>query len=41
MTVRLDKRLPRGPWRIQLRLTSGLIQKTAVATIAFPAVPAR
>jgi hypothetical protein len=40
MTVRLDKRLPRGPWRVRLRLTSGLIQKSAVATIEFPAVPA-
>ena len=37
MTVRLDKQLPRGPWRIQLRLTSGLVERTAVATRTFPA----
>ena len=37
MTVRLDKRLPRGPWRIQLQLTSGLVEHTAVATLKFPA----
>jgi hypothetical protein len=35
-TVRLDKRLPRGPWRAQLRLRSGLIHRVAVATITFP-----
>ena len=37
MSVRLDKRLPRGPWRIQLRLTSGLVEHTAVTTLVFPA----
>jgi hypothetical protein len=36
MTVRLDKQLPRGPWRIQLRLTSGLVEHTAVTTLKFP-----
>jgi hypothetical protein len=35
-TVLLDKRLPRGPWRAHLVLTSGQIQRTAVATITFP-----
>lgn len=35
-SVRLDKRLPRGPWRAELRLTSGLIQREAAATISFP-----
>lgn len=35
-TVVLDKRLPRGPWRAQLRLTSGFIERSAVATITFP-----
>jgi len=35
-TVVLDKRLPRGPWRAQLRLTSGFIERSAVATIIFP-----
>jgi hypothetical protein len=35
-TVRLDRRLPRGPWRAELRLRSGLIHRVAVATITFP-----
>jgi hypothetical protein len=35
-TVALDKRVPRGPWRAQLRLTSGFIERSAVATITFP-----
>jgi hypothetical protein len=37
LTVRLDKRLPRGPWRVQLHLTSGPVTHTAVATLTFPA----
>jgi hypothetical protein len=37
VTVRLDKRLARGPWRAHMRLRSGLIQRVAVATITFPA----
>jgi hypothetical protein len=36
LTVRLDKRLPRGPWRAQMRLRSGLIHRGAVARITFP-----
>jgi hypothetical protein len=36
VTVRLDKQLPRGPWRAQMRLKSRLIQRVAVATITFP-----
>lgn len=36
VTVRLDKRLARGPWRAHMRLRSGLIQRVAVATITFP-----
>jgi hypothetical protein len=35
-TVRLSKRLPRGPWRVHMQLRSGLIQRAAVATITFP-----
>lgn len=35
--VRLDKRLPRGPWQAHIRLRSGFVQRTAVATITFPA----
>ena len=36
VTVRLDKQLPRGPWRAQMRLKGRLIQRVAVATITFP-----
>jgi hypothetical protein len=35
-TVALDKRLPRGPWRAHLRLTSGFILRSVAATITFP-----
>jgi hypothetical protein len=34
--VLLDRRLPRGPWRAELRLTSGPIERQAAATITFP-----
>lgn len=37
-TVRFDKRLPLGPWRARFRLSSGLIQRAAEATIRFPRV---
>ena len=36
VTVRLDKRLPRGPWRAQLRLQGRSIHRLVVATITFP-----
>jgi hypothetical protein len=36
LTVRLDKQLPRGPWRARLRLKTRLIQRVAVATLTFP-----
>jgi hypothetical protein len=36
LSVRLDEQLPRGPWQARIRLRSGLIQRTAVATITFP-----
>jgi hypothetical protein len=36
VTVRLDKRLPRGPWHAQIRLRSGFLQRGAAATITFP-----
>jgi hypothetical protein len=36
VTVRLDKRLPAGPWRAQMRLRSGLTRRAAAATITFP-----
>jgi hypothetical protein len=35
-TVVLDGRLPRGPWRAEVQLTSGFIQHSGVATITFP-----
>jgi hypothetical protein len=34
-TVPIDSRLPRGPWRVHLKLRSGPIQRTAEATITF------
>lgn len=36
LTVRLDRRLPRGPWRARMRLRSGSVQRVAVATLTFP-----
>jgi len=36
VTVQLASELPRGPWRADLSLTSGLLQRSAVATITFP-----
>ncbi len=35
ITVVLDKQLPNGPWRALIELTSGLTQRSAVATIDF------
>lgn len=40
VNVRLDGQLPRGPWRAEMRLRSGSIQRVAVATITFPRPPA-
>jgi hypothetical protein len=34
-TVQLDKRLPRGPWRASIRLTSGALTRTSAATLTF------
>jgi hypothetical protein len=36
VTVQLTSEVPRGPWRADLSLTSGLVQRSAVATITFP-----
>ena len=36
VTVRLDNRLPRGPWHAHLVLDSGRIHREATATIRFP-----
>jgi hypothetical protein len=35
-TVQLNRELPRGPWRADLALTSGLIHRSTVVTITFP-----
>ncbi len=35
--TRLDKRLPSGPWSAHIALHSGLVERTADATITFPA----
>jgi hypothetical protein len=34
--VTFDKRLPSGPWRAQLLLRSGFVDRSSVATITFP-----
>jgi hypothetical protein len=36
VTVPLNKELPLGPWHASLRLTSGLVHRSATATITFP-----
>jgi hypothetical protein len=36
VTVRLDNRLPRGPWRAHMQLRSGFLQRGASARIVFP-----
>jgi len=36
VTVQLASELPRGPWRADLSVTSGLLQRSTVATITFP-----
>lgn len=38
ISVTLGKGLPRGPWRAELELASGPIQRSVVATITFPRV---
>ncbi len=39
VTVLLDKRLPNGPWRALIQLESGLIKRSAQATLTFPDAP--
>jgi hypothetical protein len=36
-TVTLNRIVPPGPWRAEVRLSSGLLQRTAESTIRFPA----
>jgi hypothetical protein len=40
LSVRLDRRLPLGPWRARLRLHSGALKREASATLRFPRVQA-
>lgn len=37
VTIPLDKQIPAGPWHAQVNLASGLIHRSAGATITFPA----
>jgi hypothetical protein len=39
VSVLLDQNLPVGPWKAELSLTSGLINRTATAVITFPGAP--
>jgi hypothetical protein len=36
VTITLDRRLPSGPWDATITLRSGLLERTAKATITFP-----
>ena len=40
VTIVLDERLPAGPWDAEITLRSGLLDRTARATITFPAIGA-
>jgi hypothetical protein len=37
VTIALDEKLPAGPWDARITLRSGLVERTARATITFPA----
>lgn len=36
VSIALDKQLPAGPWKAQITLRSGLVERTTAATITFP-----
>ncbi|MDP9844106.1 hypothetical protein [Streptosporangium lutulentum] len=36
VTVTLDQRMPDGPWKAELTLTSGMVKRTVTATLTFP-----
>jgi hypothetical protein len=36
VSITLDKRLPKGPWNARVELNSGLLSRTAHATLTFP-----
>jgi hypothetical protein len=40
VTIALDTQLPAGPWDAQITLRSGLLERSARATITFPAAGA-
>jgi hypothetical protein len=40
VTIALDKQLPAGPWSARITLRSGLLERSAHATVTFPAVGA-
>jgi hypothetical protein len=40
VTITLDRRLPAGPWDAHITLHSGLLERTARATITFPRIGA-
>ncbi|HLL64671.1 MAG TPA: diguanylate cyclase [Micromonosporaceae bacterium] len=40
VTIALDPQLPNGPWQAEITLRSGLVERTARATITFPMVGA-
>jgi hypothetical protein len=40
VTINLDERLPAGPWNAQITLRSGFVERSAHATITFPAAGA-
>jgi hypothetical protein len=40
ITIMLDKQIPDGPWHALVTLRSGLLQRSARATINFPAIGA-
>jgi hypothetical protein len=41
VTLQLNTRLPRGPWHVQITLTSGSTRRSSSARITFPALGAR
>ncbi|MEV4245968.1 hypothetical protein AB0J63_21450 [Streptosporangium canum] len=36
VTVTLDRRIPDGPWKVELTLMSGMVKRTVSATVTFP-----
>jgi hypothetical protein len=41
VNVHFGKQLPRGPWDVQIRLTSGSMNRSSAATITFPGLPGK